>query len=329
MKKRYIFLIIFLALVAICFLISYRPSPEKIIYGVSFSEFRSEALGLSPKETFDAIVDDLGVRYFRLSSHWPIIEPERDVYDFDFLDYQIKRLEKVNGKAILTLGRRQPAWPECHTPYWVGYMPKAEKEKEILDLIEKVVKRYKDSVAIEYWQVENEPFLSQFATEQCGELDEDFLAREISLVKEIDPSRKVIVTDSGNIGMWYSAYKAGDAFGTSLYRFFYTPDVGIFNSYLPPAFYRAKYNINRLLLGKKPAFLIELAGEPWLVKPIIETPIETQLSRMSIDMYKDSIVFAKKTKFERQYLWGAEWWYWLKENNLPTHWEYSKTLFDN
>ncbi len=326
-KKHKIIAIVGLVIVLFFVVLQHRSKPEVILYGLSFSEFKARELNLDPKETFNALTDDLGVSQFRLSSHWPIVEPENNVYDFGFLDYQIQKLEAMGGSAILTLGRRQPAWPECHVPNWARNLSEEERNKEILDLVETTVKRYKNSPAIEYWQVENEPFLGSFATDECGPLDRDFLDREIALVRELDSSRDVLVTDSGNIGTWVGAWKAGDLFGTSLYRFFWTPEIGIFESKLPAAFYRTKYNIVSLLYGKKPAFLIELALEPWLTQKIVDTDIDVQISRMDIGMVKDSVDFALKTGFDTQYLWGGEWWYYMSKNNHPEYWDYMKTVF--
>jgi len=206
-------------------------------------------------------------------------------------------------------------------------MSTADRNTAILDLITTTVERYKDSSAVEYWQVENEPFLAAFAYDQCGELDTDFLQNEIDLVHSLDPSRKVAVTDSGNIGMWKDAYALGDVFGTSLYRYFWTPDIGMFESRIPAAFYRAKYNVVRWWYGYKPAFLIELALEPWLTQKIVDTDIDVQVSRMTIPMFETSLQAATRVGFERQYLWGAEWWYYMHKNAHPEYWEYAKKLF--
>jgi salicylate hydroxylase len=47
-----------------------------------FSKFRADELGILWKETFISILDDLKVRKFRLSAHWPMIEPQKDNFDF-------------------------------------------------------------------------------------------------------------------------------------------------------------------------------------------------------------------------------------------------------
>ena len=199
---------------------------------------------------------------------------------------------------------------------------------EIRQYLTAVVERYKEEKAITYWQVENEPYLAVFARQFCGKLDEDFLKEEIALVKSLDPSRPVLVTDSGNLGTWYGAYRAGDAFGTSVYVHFWTPELGQFKTILPPAFYRVKMNLAQLLFGEKPTFLIELSGEPWLIEPIVETPIEAQLWRMDIGKFNDILDYARATRFDMQYLWGVEWWYYMKERGHPEFWERAQELFE-
>ena len=83
-----------------------------------------------------------------------------------------------------------------------------------------------------------------------------------------------------------------------------------------------------LVYGSKPTFLIELSLEPWLVQPTVETALEVQLARMDIDKFNEIIHYARQTSFSVQYLWGAEWWYYLKENqNHPEFWEVAKQLY--
>ena len=73
--------------------------------------------------------------------------------------------------------------------------------------------------------------------------------------------------------------------------------------------------------------LIELSAEPWLLEPITEVDIETQYSRMDLDKFNDILLYAEATRYEKQYLWGAEWWYWLNERGHGEMWERGKELF--
>lgn len=318
--------LILLGLLGILFL-AQKPTPPAIIYGMSFNTLYARELGLDWQETYDAILNDLGVRHLRLAAHWPMVEPERGTYNFVELDYQIKRAEEVGADVILAVGRRLPRWPECHVPEWARELSKSERDEVQLRYMEEVVKRYQDSSAIKYWQVENEPFLKAFAFEHCGELDMDFLEKEIAFVKSLDSSRPIIVTDSGNLGLWAGAYKRGDVFGTSVYVHFWNPDLGQFKTLLPPFAYRVKENLMAYLYGRKPVFLIELSAEPWLIEPISEVPLPVQFSRMDVEKFKDIMTYAEGTRMEHQYLWGAEWWYWLLKNEQADFWEYGKTIY--
>lgn len=316
-----------MASILVMVILAIEKKPEKIKYGMSFNVPYAHEIGLDWKETYLAILDDLGVRQLRLAGHWPIIEPEKDKFNFEEMDFQIIEAQKRNAEVVLAIGRRLPRWPECHIPGWVGEMPEAEWQVEILDYLEAMVNRYKKYDVIKYWQIENEPFLNAFANEHCGDLNVEFLDKEIALVRELDPSRKILVTDSGNLGTWFGPYKRGDAFGTSVYLYFWNPELGRFKSILPAAFYRAKANLMQLLFGKKETFLIELSLEPWLIQSVADVPIDVQLERMDLEKIQDILKYAENTRFEKQILWGAEWWYWMQKNGHPEFWQFGKELF--
>jgi Cellulase (glycosyl hydrolase family 5) len=307
-----------------------KEKPQRITYGMSFNTPYAIELGLDWRQTYDAILDDLGVRHLRLAAHWDMVQASNaSEYNFEALDYQVARAEEVGATVVFAVGRRLPRWPECHVPTWAKELSEAERQEALIRYIETTVTRYKDSPAITVWQVENEPFLEVFAFEHCGELDRAFLDREIALVRSLDATRPILVTDSGNLGTWIGAYSRGDMFGTSVYVHFWNPELGQFRTFLPPWFYRVKDNTMALLYGRKPSVLIELSAEPWLLEPIVEVPIETQFTRMNLQKFEDIITYAEGTHYEKQYLWGAEWWYWLKQHDKPEMWERGKRLFVN
>ena len=331
MKRRWKILGILGAVIAlfliVLFVLARKDVPEKIIYGMSYNVPYALELGLNPDEVFDAILEDLGVRHLRLAAHWTLIEPMPDQYDFSWMDADIKKAEAAGAQVIFGVGRRLPRWPECHVPPWAQALSWEDQQKEIREYIEAVVTRYKDSPAITHWQVENEPFLEVFAHEHCGDLDEAFLKEEVALVRSLDSSRPILVTDSGNLGMWQGAYRAGDSFGTSVYVYFWNPELGQFRTLLPAWAYRVKENVMSFLFGEKEAFLIELSLEPWLIEPVVNVPLEAQFERMDIDKMDEILSYAEDICFEKQYLWGAEWWYWLKEQGHSEIWEHGQELF--
>jgi Beta-galactosidase len=331
-KTIFKFIGIFLLLLALflsvaLFYLAQKPVPQSITYGMSFNTMYARELGLDWKQTYDAILDDLKVRHFRLAAHWPMVEPEPNVYNFAELDYQIKRAEETHSTVVLAVGRRLPRWPECHLPSWAQNLSAEERNRSQIAYMETVINRYKHSKAVTVWQIENEPFLSVFAHDFCGNLDTNFLDREIALAKSLDGTRPILVTDSGNIGTWQGAYSRGDMFGTSVYVYFWNPQLGQFRTYLAPWFYRVKDNAMALLYGKKKSVLIELSAEPWLIEPVENVPLETQFTRMNLEKFEDILNYAKDTRFDEQYLWGAEWWYWLSLQNHPEMWNRGKELF--
>jgi len=142
--------VLILAVLVIVFILARKEVPSKIQYGMSFNTLYARELGLDWKDTYDAIIDDLGVRHLRLAAHWTMVEPIDDVYNFAELDYQVQRAEEVGADVVFAVGRRLPRWPECHIPPWVAKMTPEQQQQQLLDYISVVVQRYKDSPAITY-----------------------------------------------------------------------------------------------------------------------------------------------------------------------------------
>lgn len=306
------------------------PSEDEIIYGVTYTVPRANELKLDWKNVYDALLDDLEVRKFRFVAHWDLIELKDGVYDIATLDYQMRRAEEVGATVTLAIGRRLPGWPECHIPSWAKELPQDKQREKLLEFMGYIIDRYKDSSALRYWQVENEPFIIGYAKQNCGALDVDFLDEEIAYVRSKDSSHEILLTASGELGIWNGTWKRADVFGTTLYRHVYNADVKSFISYpTTPWFFRAKRTLAEVITGeKKPAIISELAAEPWPVGAIIDTPLSEQLELMSMERFEETLQFAERTSFVEQYLWGAEWWYYLKEvHNRPEFWERARSLF--
>ena len=83
-----------------------------------------------------------------------------------------------------------------------------------------------------------------------------------------------------------------------------------------------------LRYGKQPTLLIELSAEPWLIEPITAVDVETQFTRMDLEKFEDILTYAEASRYEKQYLWGGEWWYWLIDRGHPELWERGKLLFN-
>ena len=193
--KKIIKMILLILLVIISFIVGYffigfQKPAENITWGVNFSQKHAEGLDLDWRETYSAILDDLGAKNIKIAVHWDFIEREKGNYYFDDLDWQINEAEKRGAETILVIGMKTPRWPECHEPEWVMNLSKEDQQKRLLKLIEEIVLRYKDVEAIKYWQVENEPF---FSFGKCPSFDKELLKKEIDLVKFLDITRPKII----------------------------------------------------------------------------------------------------------------------------------------
>lgn len=299
---------------------------DEVGFGITFSKLYAEDLGLDWKETYIAILDDLGVERVRLAAYWSETEPEEGVLDFSSIDFQVNEASKRDVKIILAVGQKLPRWPECHIPDWAYDAP--NKNEALLNYIEEVVNRYKGVGQITYWQVENEPFLAGFGV--CPPFDKDFLDEEIALVHSLD-NRPVLITDSGELGDWIRAKNRGDVFGTTMYRDVWFRRTIRFTYPLPPTWFKFKDFVSNLFASEGAAediIVVEMQAEAWGRDPIPFLTLEQQLKYMDFDRFQENIIYSKRAGIPDIYLWGVEWWYYLKTTQEhPEFWDYAKTLF--
>ena len=325
LKKILLISFVFLLIVVGFFTIGQVPQKE-VTFGVNFSQKHAQNLGLDWQKNYLALFDDLGAKKLKLASYWDLIEPEEGKYSFQDLDWQIQQVGERGVKTILVIGMKSPRWPECHIPEWAKNLSKEEQQEKVLNYIEKMVLRYKDLTTIDVWQIENEPF---FPFGECLWADKDFLKKEIALVKSLDSQKRpVLISDSGEGSFWISAAVFGDIVGTTMYEKVWVHQIGIYLTYpFPPVFYGRKAQIIKTLFDKE-VICVELQAEPWGPKLIYDISLVEQEKTMNLEQFKKNIEFAKKTGLKEFYLWGTEWWYWMKEKqNRPEVWNEAKNLF--
>lgn len=330
-------LTVFLVLFSYFFIGATEPA-TKITWGVNFSQRHAQKLGLNWKETYSALLDDLGVRNLKIAADWDLLQTEKDSFRFDDLDWQIGEAQNRGAKIILVIGMKTGRWPECHLPQWAINLDKSQQQEAILSMLREVVLRYRDSEAIKYWQVENEPF---FPFGECQWSDKEFLKKEVELVKSVDNQKKpVIISDSGEISLWIQAARFGDVVGATMYKeVWFTPfrnvpyltwfrQLGMYLKYpFPPVFYQRKAQIIKKFFSKE-VICVELQAEPWGPLLLYDLPLAEQKKTMNLEQFKYNIEFAKKTGLKEFYLWGSEWWFWMKtKQNSPEIWQEVRTLF--
>jgi len=298
---------------------SQRHNPT--VFGTSFSVKQAEAFGLNPQETLHAMLTDLGLKRVRLMSYWDRGEPEQGKYDFTDLDWQFKEAEAAHAKVSLAVGLRQPRWPECHSPTWAANLTTAQLTTDLSAYIQAVINRYKNSPALDSYQLENEFFNDGFG--QCTNYDKSRFIAETNLVKKTDPAHPVIITLSNNfVGLPVQAPHP-DIFGLSIYRRLYSTNIyhGYVTYPFPAWFYSIRAGWIKLLTGKD-TIVSEFQIEPWGTKPIEDMTIAEQNESIPASDIPGRFGFAEATHIKTVDLWGAEWWYWRKVHfNDPSVWD--------
>jgi len=310
---------------AVFFLLAllFNPPPaENVTLGVTFSDKYAVSLGLDWREVYISILDDIGVRKFRIPVYWDQVEKKSGVYDWSDVDWMLEEAGKRGAEVILAIGHKTPRWPECHTPKWAKILSEEELQQRVLRIVRREVEHFKDFDNVTLWQVENEPL---FHFGDCPPPDREFLKEEIDLVRSLD-DRSIMVTDSGELSTWVRTASLGDVLGISMYRLVWNKNLGFLFWPLTPRYYS-----ERIVLVKKVVdrvIISELQAEPWFRGSFDETSLEEQFETMNLPHLLNTIDFAKRTGADEVYLWGVEWWYWLKEQGNTDFYTAARGLFD-
>ena len=315
---------------AICLLIYFNLPVSKennnAQLGVTFSARYASDIGLDWKQAFTATLDDLHARKIRIPVYWDLAEPIEGQYDFSDIDWQLSEAKKRNAEIVLVVGQKVPRWPECAIPDWAATSD-AKRKSSLLSFVDTVVKRYKNDSEIKYWQIENEPFL---AFGICPAIDPSLLDREIAVARMQDSTRPIVITDSGELSLWLQAAGRADVFGTTMYRTIWKAGLGYFQYPIGPRFFQFKAWLIKVFAHQNSDIVIELQAEPWINGYTTNEPLEEQFKSMNPDQLKNNVIYARKVGFPDIYLWGVEWWYWLKvQRNHPELWATAKELFSH
>jgi hypothetical protein len=320
----WVLVVFLLAILFFYFKFSPTKNPK---WGINFSANQARYLGLNPKDVYSEMLTDLKPKKLRLVTYWEDIEKEKGSYQFQDIDLMLFQAEKAGAKVTLVVGHKQPRWPECHHPDWYNALSEAQKREALLNFVKASVMHFKNFSIIERWQVENEPFFN-FGPD-CRVLTLKELKEEVNLVKSLD-NRPILITDSGEKGDWFSAGSVADVFGTTMYRTVFHSRFNRYITYpLPPAWYKVRSGMLLAFTSVKQVIGAELQAEPWFEGNFHDTSIDKQLEIMSLEKFSGNITYAKNTGLSEHYLWGVEWWYYMKQNGYPEFWEKIKVLIYN
>lgn len=140
--------------------------------------------------------------------------------------------------------------------------------------------------------------------------------------------RPIIISDTGEFSLWLKPAEIGDIVGITMYKRVWSKELGVyFYAPFPPLFYWWKAQLIKVLYGKE-VQCVELQTEPWGPALLYDLPLEEQKKTMDLEKFKYNIKFAQKTGLDTFYLWGVEWWYWMKtKHNDSSIWDEAKKLF--
>jgi hypothetical protein len=327
----------FIGLILVCLATMYgiarwyiaTESHKPLQLGATFIPDYAQSLGLNPEQTFDALLNDLHIRNFRLVSYWSDLEPSPGQYNFAQLDQEMQQAQAVHAHVTITLGLRQPGWPECHIPSWATNEPTSVWESQLNTFITTVVNRYKDSPSLQNWQVENEYFLQGFGT--CTNDSRQRLVNEYNLVKKLDPHHTIIVGRSNNDLGTPLGQPIPDEYSVSVYKRVW--DANVTHRYLeypfPAWYYAFLAGVQKITTGKD-MVLGEMQAEPWAPngKTIPQISLAEQNKSFNATRLKATFTYAEATGMRTIYMWGAEYWYYrLTIEHDPSVWNVAKQAF--
>jgi len=292
---------------------AWDQSSKPLMLGASFIPDYAKSLGVDPKDTLDAMFNDLGVKQIRFVGYWDKMEPTEGKYDFSELDWQFAKANAADAKVSLAVGLRQPRWPECHMPTWAANEPMEIWSVQLKAFMKQVVNRYKDNPALQSYQLENEFFLKVFG--ECPDFSRERLVDEYNFVKDLDPNHPIIVSRSNNaLGLPLGAPQA-DIFAVSVYKRVW--DFTFTKRYLeypfPAWFYGFLGGAGKIVTGKD-LQIHELQAEPWPPnnKNIVDISLEEQSKSLDAKRLQGRFEYGEATGLRSIDLWGAEYWYYRK-----------------
>ena len=297
-------------------------------WGTTFVADYAEYLGLDPYQTLHAILTDFKLGNIRLVTYWSDIEPTQGQYNFTELNLEFQQAQQANVPVILSIGMRQPRWPECHIPTYVENEPSNVWEPQLYSYITQVVNRYKDNPDLQAYELENEYFLKAFGT--CANYSRDRLIYEYNLVKTLDPSHPVIISRSNNAIGTPIGQPQPDESGVSIYKRVWDKTIThrYFEYPIPAWYYGFLAGVTKIVSGRN-TIIHELQAEPWPPTPMLQASQAEQAKSMNATILKSRFQYGQATGIKTMDLWGSEWWYYEKTIiHNPSDWNVAQQEYN-
>jgi hypothetical protein len=303
-------------------------------------------LGLNAQEAFRNICA-LGFDCIRLCSYWNAIELALAQFDFSSLDWFLEESQKYPLEIVLTVGMKAPRWPEYHFPDWLRARYDTTSARTALDqvraiadltlaFIDVVMQHTRQVPNLNYWQVENEPFIRMEIT--AGRyLSADFLQREVELVRSRSISgQKLLLTNAITLPAaqlaqddraFQTSLSLADAIGINVYTRVPFHNTRFYLQPLPPFWSKLQHWQHQLAANRKEAWIAEAQAEPWephQLVPIAKPEYPSSSPRRMTNLVNR----LTQMGYETVLLWGCEYWYWHWSNGRKDWWSAIEQLIE-
>ena len=317
---------------------------ESLRVGTTFSAKQCEYLGVDWKKTYSAVLDE-GFDLIRLGAYWSEIEKEEGRYDFADLDWQVAEARKRNIPVVLAAGIKAPRWPEYFIPDWViekarpGFARDLAKypyiRERALLFTEEVIKRYRDEAIVQYWQVENEPFIR--IGKKHWYIGMPLLEEEVALVRKLDGGKRPVIMTIATYPHPLMRFIARvftprdrvrrsaelcDIIGINVYPVVGHRMFGVDMYLHPTRKERQEYFadlVGRIRKEGKKVWVTELQAEPWEpghLAYVGEEPPRTDDPRKTEAFFGEM----RGLGIDTFLLWGAEYWIFREDKYGDTRW---------
>lgn len=314
-------------------------------YGLNFSCKRAAIFDQDCSRLFAEVLDGLGARYVRISAYWSDIEDQPGVYDFSAVDSLLAIAESRGARVTVTIGMKAQRYPEFWFPTWLrlsANIPEQTYPEDsplvaaaIFPYLEAAARHIGAHPAVEAIQVENEPFVSYYGHASGWSIRKEFLAREIETVRAADPVAHPIVVSHASWlrtdDTWKWILDHADVVAQSVYTkrqrgpwpwlYIFPYRLGPLTPDLPD---QARYAAAR---GKQ-LWIGELQAEPYEQPTVDVRRIPThEAPSFSPRWLRENLALARRSGATRVYLWGVEWWAYLRETRgEPELWDAVREL---
>ena len=320
-------------------------APGEPEYGLNFSCKRAEYLGQDCTRLFATVLDGLDVRHVRLSAYWSDVEQEPGVYSFRAIDEMLAIAHERGVLVTVSIGMKAQRFPEYWFPTWLrlaaGLSPGGYPDEHpliraaLFPYLEAAARHVGTHPAVEAIQVENEPFVGHRGYANNWRIHKQFLAEEIATVRAADPGKHPIVVSHASWlrsdETWRWILEHADGLAQSVYTkrqrgpwswlYIFPYRLGPFTPDLPQQARTARRAGKELWIG-------ELQAEPYEQPSVDVRRIPTaRAASFSPRWFRENTRLAARSGATRVYLWGVEWWYYLRDTrHEPELWQAALAL---